>query len=153
MYWSGYGNLVSKNGTYPLFISFYPASHSSSQLHLDGLRPTADTRGTAWLCTGSGVVHRLSLSGTIYGGWSSTESSLMRIRLGEFRPIDLGQHTGYFDLYGRWRGPQLVMEDRGSYSSVYSFGLKVEKASVTFDWGGYSDFKTVCASTPNLRQH
>jgi hypothetical protein len=151
LYWSGYGKLVTKNGTYPLYISFYPSSHFS-RLHLDGMRPTGGVKGNGWLCTAPGVIERLALSGTIYGGWSTTEGSLMEFRLNERNIIDLGQQRrGYFDLYGRWHGTQLMMDDRGRYSSPFSSGVKIEHPSVALDWGSYSDFKTLCASTTNSR--
>jgi hypothetical protein len=150
--WSGYGTLVTKNGTYPLYISFYPSSHFS-RLHLDGLRPTGGLQGNGWLCTAPGTIERLSLSGTIYNGWSTTEGSLMGFRLNERNAIDLGQHRGYFDLYGRWQGLQLVMDDRGGYSTTFRSGLRPEHASVTFDWGSYSDFKPMCASAKLTPPH
>jgi len=151
--WSGYGNLVTKNGTYPLYITFYPSSHFS-RLHLDGLRPTGGLRGNGWLCTAPDTIERLHLSGTIYNGWSTTDGSLMEFRLNEWNPIDLGQHNrGYFDLYGRWQGLRLVMDDRGAYSAALRSGLRPEHASVTFDWGSYSNFKAVCASAKIVPPH
>jgi hypothetical protein len=65
--------------------------------------------------------------------------------LNEWKGFDLGQHRGYFDLYGRWQGLELVMDDRGAYSTTLRSGLRPEHASITFDWGSYSDFKSVCA--------
>ncbi len=142
--WSGYGNLVTKNGTYPLYISLTPASHFS-RLHSEGMRPTGGLKGNGWLCTAPGTIERLKLSGTIYNGWSSTEGSVMGFRLNEWNGIDLGQHRGYFDLSGHWQGQQLVMDDHGAYSSTLSSGVRLEHASVTFAWGSYSDFKAICA--------
>ncbi|HEY6351506.1 MAG TPA: hypothetical protein VI636_19050 [Candidatus Angelobacter sp.] len=151
--WQGSGKLVAKGGIeYPLWVSFYPSSHFS-QLHMDGLRPTGGLQGSAWLCTSRGVTQRLELSGTIYGGWRSTEGSLMAFRLLEPKIIDLGQRRGYFDLAGRWRGQELVMDDRGSVGSVFRSGLRIEHASVALDWSSYSDFKAVCASTTNSPLH
>lgn len=152
LYWSGSGKLVTKGGTYPLYVYFYPSSHSS-RLHLDGLRPTGGLQGSGWLCTSPGVMQYLKLSGTIYGGWRSTEGSVMDFRLLEQKIIDVGQRQGFFNLYGRWRGPELVMEDRGEPGSAFRSGLKIEHASVTLDWNSYSDFKTACASATNLPAH
>ncbi len=150
LFWQGSGKLVTKGGIeYPLYVSFYPSSHFS-RLHRDGQRPTGGLQGSAWLCTSRGVTQRLTLSGTIYGGWRSTEGSLMAFRLLEPKVIDVGQRQGYFDLAGRWRGPQLVMDDRGSLGSTFRSGLKIEHASVTLDWGSYSDFEAVCANAATL---
>jgi hypothetical protein len=95
------------------------------------------------------VTQYLKLSGTIYGSWQSTEGSLMDFRLLEPKIFDVGQRQGFFNLYGRWHGPELVMEDRGEPGSTFRSGLKIEHASVTLDWGRYSDFKAVCASPTN----
>ena len=106
------------------------------------MRPTGGVKGKGWLCTAPGVIERLALSGTIYGGWSTTEGSLMEFRLNERNIIDLGQQRrGYFDLYGRWHGTKLMIDDRGRYSSPFSSGVKIEHASVALDWGllGFQD--------------
>lgn len=150
--WSGYGNLMTKNGTYPLYISLTPASHFA-RLHSEGMRPTGGVKGNGWLCTAPGTIERLKLSGTIYNGWTTTEGSVMGFRLNEWSGIDLGQHRGYFDLSGRWQGQQLVMDDHGAYSSTLSSGVRPEHASVTFAWGSYSDFKAVCASAKIAPPH
>ena len=151
LYWSGSGNLQTKSGAYPLYISFFPSSHSS-RLRLDGLRPTGGLQGSGWLCTAPGVIQRLKLSGTIYGGWSSTEGSLMTFRLLDPLYFNMGQRQGYFDLYGRWQGPKLVMDDRGRWSATFRSGVRIERASVSFDWGSYGEFKTACARAANLPQ-
>ena len=152
LYWSGSGKLVTKHGTYPLYVFFFPSAHFS-QLHLDGLRPTGGVQGSGWICTSPGVTQYLKLSGTIYGGWRSTEGSLMNFRLLEPNILDVGQRRGYFDLYGRWQGPQLVMNDRGSPGSTFRSGLSIEHASVTLDWDRYSDFKARCARATNSEAH
>lgn len=148
--WSGYGNLVTKNGTYPLYISLTPSPHFS-RLHSEGMRPTGGLQGNGWLCTAPGKIERLKLSGTIYNGWSTTEGSVMEFRLNEWNGFDLGDHRGYFDLSGHWQGQQFVMDDHGAYSSKFSFGVRPEHASVTFEWGSYSDFKAVCANAKLAR--
>ncbi len=152
LYWSGSGQLVTKTGTYPLYVSFFPASHFS-RLQLDGLRPTGGLQGSASLCAAPGLIQPLKLSGTIYGSWRTTEGSLMTFRLLERKLFDTGQRQGYFDLYGRWQGQQLVMNDRGRYAGALRSGLRIERASVTLDWGGYADFKAACASAAVPKPH
>jgi hypothetical protein len=148
LYWSGSGTLHAKSGTYPLYVLLYPAPHFS-RLRLDGLRPTGGLQGTASLCTSRGVIQPLKVSGTMYNGWSSTEDSLITVRLLERKYLDVGQRQGYFDLYGRWRGQQLILDDRGAWSTAYQSGVRIEHASVTLDRSGYSDFKAACASAPH----
>jgi len=149
LYWSGYGKLVTKSGTYPLYVLLYPSAHFS-KLHLDGLRPTGGLQGTASLCAAPGVIENLKLSGTTYGGWTSTNDALMHFRLLDYKIFDVGQLQGYFDLYGRWRGPDLVMDDRGASSGKFRSGLKIGHASVTLDYGSFSDFQNACSASTNV---
>jgi len=152
LYWSGSGKLITKNGTYPLYVYFFPDSHFS-RLQLDGLRPIGGLQGSGWLCTSPGVMQRLKLSGTTFGEWRSTDRNLMEFRLLEKKTFDAPQGRGFFDLYGYWQGPKLVMQDRGRSGSAFRSGLKIEHASVTLNWSPYSDFKDACTSMTNLSQH
>ncbi len=143
--WQGTGKLRTKSGAeYPLYVSFYPSSHFS-RLRMDGLRPTGGLQGYGWLCTSPGVAQQMELSGTIYGGWRSTEGSLMAFRLLEKRIFNGGQERGFFDLTGRWQGPELAMDARTTVGHPFRSGLKIEHPSVTLNWGSYSDFKAACA--------
>lgn len=147
--WHGCGKLLTKDGVeYPLYVSFFPSSHFS-QLHREGLRPTGGLQGSGWLCTAPGVTQRLQLTGTIFGGWRTTEGSLMAFRLVEPKIIDVGQGSGFFDLAGRWQGSKLVMDDHRDVPHTFRSGLRIEQASVTLDWGSYSEFKELCGSMPN----
>lgn len=144
--WHGYGQLVTKNGVqYPLYVSLYPSSHFS-QLHREGLRPTGGVQGSGWICTAPGITQRLDLSGTIYGGWRSTEGSLMAFRLLEWRTFNNGQARGFFDLAGRWRGQTLAMDQGGNVPEAFRSGVRIEHASISLNWGSYSDFKELCAT-------
>lgn len=145
LYWSGYGKLVTRTGTYPLYVAFYPSAHFS-KLHYDGLRPTGGLQGTGALCTAPGVVEALKLSGTIYGDWSSANDALMQFRLFEIRVVNVGQQQGYFDLYGRWRDRELVMDDHDRASGKFRSGLKIEHSSITLNWGSFSGFKVACSN-------
>lgn len=146
LYWTGSGKLMTRGGTYPLYVSLWPASHFS-RLRLDGVRPTGGVQGSGWLCTAPGTRQALKLSGTIYGGWRSTDGALMDMRLLERKVLDLGgQRRGFFNLYGRWNGPELVMNDRGEPGHIFRSGLKLENSSVTLNWDSYSDFKLMCAN-------
>ena len=147
--WHGYGKLLTKAGAqYPLYVSLYPSSHFS-QLHREGLRPTGGVQGQGWLCTASGATQRLELTGTIYGGWRSTANSLFAFRLLEARIINNGQARGFFDLTGRWQGPKLVMDQRGSAPETFRSGLRIERAFLTLSWGSFSQFKELCTGASN----
>lgn len=146
--WHGYGQLQTKDGNrYPLYVSFYPSSHFS-QLRREGLRPTGGLQGYGWLCAAPGVSQRLDLSGTIYGGWRSTDGSLMAFRLLEWRTtrdrlLGTAPNRGYIDLSGRWHGSQLLVNQ--DFATPFRSGLRFDHASVTLDWGTYSAFKELCA--------
>ena len=152
LYWEATGMLHTKSGTYPLYVFFYP-SPRFSRLRMDGLRPTGGVQGSGSLCTSRSVSQYLTLSGTIYNGWRSTEDSLISFRMFEPRYFNIGQRRGYFNLYGRWHGAELVMDDRGEPGSTFRSGLKIEHESVTLGRGSYSDFKAACANATNLPAH
>jgi hypothetical protein len=149
MYWTGTGEMATSGGTYPLLVTLYPSSHGST-LRLDGLRPISGLHGQARLCTVQGS-QLLSLTGTIYGGWRSTDGALMEFRLLEWNTtrdqlLGTSARRGYFDLFGYWHGSQLVMNDRGEWSSPFRSGLKIKTASVTLRQGSKSDFEAACAA-------
>src|SRR5262249_46471245 len=89
--WWGSGTLVTKNGTeYPMFVMLFPAAHFS-RLRMDGVRPTGGVQGSACICTSPGTSLYLKIGGTIYGGWQSTDGSVIGIRLLEPTSFDYGQ--------------------------------------------------------------
>lgn len=149
LYWQGRGTLVTKDGAYPFYVFFYPDSHMS-RLRVDGLQPTGGLQGSAAICLSPGTTQSLKLSGTVFGGWRSTEESLMQFRLLDWKIVDVGQRQGYFDLYGHWRGAALVMDDRSSVSGTLRSGLRIDQASVTFNWSSYSDFEHACTTGKNV---
>jgi hypothetical protein len=143
--WWGSGRLVTKTGQYPMFLMLYPSSHFS-RLKYQGLRPTGGVQGNVCLCTSPGVSQYLKFSGTIYGGWLSTEDSLMTVRLLEPTIIDLGQQrAGYLDLVGGWQGPELVLQENTNWSKSFRSGLRIDQASVTLRWNPYWSCKSACA--------
>lgn len=144
--WRGSGKLLTKGGNeYPLYLYLYPSSHFSN-LRRENLRPTGGLRGYGWICTSAGVTQQLRLSGTICGGWWTTEGSLMAFRLVEPTIFNVGQKEGFFDLAGRWNGPQLVMDQGRSVPDTFRSGLRIEHASITLAPATYSNFKSVCAN-------
>src|SRR5215467_741520 len=81
--WNGTGTLHTKSGNeYPIWISFSP-SRSSSRLALDGLRPSGGLKGMGCLCMSPDATQQLTLEGTFFKVWSTTENSLIEFRLHE----------------------------------------------------------------------
>ena len=70
--------MLTKNGAYPLYVFFYPSS-DMSRLHVDGLQPTGGLQGSAAICLSPGTIQSMKLSGTVFGGWRSTQDSLMEL--------------------------------------------------------------------------
>jgi hypothetical protein len=149
--WWGYGKLQTTEGDeYPLFIYFFPNFKAMSRLRLNGQRPTSGLRGAGWLCSAQGVTQRLDLSGDIYGTYLNTDGNQMAIRLLDARHISINaQNRHYVDLYGRWHGPELVMQDEGGWERSFHPDPQnpKERAAVTFTWGSYWDFKDLCNTT------
>ena len=144
--WRGSGLLHTKGGrSYPIYVEFHPSS-SFSRLRVDGLRPMGGVKGSAWICTSRGVVQRLALGGTVYGGWRSTEESLFSFRLGDRSVFPVGRRHGYFDLYGRFQGLEMVMDQRGTYAAPFDSGMRIENSSARFRWASYFQFQDACAS-------
>jgi hypothetical protein len=115
-------------------------------MRLNGHHPTGGVQGSACLCTSPGVSQYLKVSGTIYGGWLSTDG-LMTLRLLEPTNVDLGQkRAGYFDLIGSWQGPDLVLDGHSNGSKQLRSGLRIDLASVTLRWNPYWSCKSACAS-------
>ena len=149
LYREGRGRLMTKNGVYPLYVFFYPAS-GMSRLRVDDLQPTGGLQGSAAICVSPGTIQSMQLSGTVFGGWRSTEGALMQFRIRDWKIVDVGQRQGYFDLYGHWRGTELVMDDRGGFGGTLRSGPRIDKASVTFNWSTYSDFENACTTGRNF---
>lgn len=151
-YWHGYGRLLSHDGHgYPLYVIFYPASlFTDSDRERQGLHASGDLQGSAALCASPGVIQRLRLTGTIYGAWHTTEGSLMAFRLLQPKAPDSGLAPGFFDLEGRWRGPDISMDHAADPENNVPSALPIENATVTLDWGSYSDFESACQHASNL---
>jgi hypothetical protein len=152
-FWQGIGTLRTEFGdTYPLYIYFYPNFRSMTRLRLNGQRPTSGLRGMGWLCSAQGVMQRLDLTGDIYGTYLNTDGNQAGFRLLDARHYFRinAQRRRYFDLYGRWRGPELAMEDTGGWERGFHPDPHnpKERAKVTFTWGSYEDFKKLCDATP-----
>jgi len=151
-FWWGYGKLRTQSGDeYPLFVYFFPRFGGMTRLRLNGQRPTSALGGMGWLCSAQGVTQRLDLSGDIYGTYLNTDGNQMGFRLLDARrPFRINpQKRRYFDLYGRWHGPQLIMQDNGGWERGFHPDPHnpKERANVTFTWGSYSDFKNLCNAT------
>jgi hypothetical protein len=149
LYWHGAGTVLAKNGkTFPLYLSFWPGRpggfHGGGRR--EGKMVSAQLDGTGWLCIARGTVERMDLSGTMYGGYTSDSNSLLDFRLLEWRrPFAINpQKRGFFDVAGRWRGPELVMNRPNEQGIPFKSGLFIDDAVVTLRWASYGDFEVAC---------
>jgi hypothetical protein len=96
-------------------------------------------------------MQRLDLTGDIYGTYLNTDGNQMAIRLLDARHAFRinPQHRRYVDLLGRWHGPELVMQDNGSWQRAFQPDPHNPKTrvDVTFSWGSYSGFKDLCKAS------
>ena len=148
LYWHGTGTLQSKDGkTYPLYISWFPGKPGR---HGGGRREgkiwSADLKGTGWLCLAPGSIERMDVSGTMYGGYLTSDQSLFAFRLLEWqKPFQFNyQHRGYFDVAGIWQGQQLVLDRPDEQGSKLNTGPFIDHATVTLHWASYDEFETAC---------
>ncbi len=151
--WWGLGKLRTQAGVeYPLYIFVYPDFRNTSRLRLNGVRSSSGLQGSGWLCSAQGVTERMDLTGDIYGAYLSTDGKQVEIRLLDARrPFRVNvQQRRYVDFIGRWRGPELAVQDDGGWERGFHPGPHnpKERATVTFTRGSYSDFNKMCAAAP-----
>ena len=149
LYWHGKGTVVSKDGkTYPLYVMFFPGR--SRGMHGAGRREgkvvSARISGTGWLCVAPGTVQRMKLSGTMYGGYTSTDGSLFNFRLRAWRKAFTFNPPprGFFDLAGSFQGAELVMDRPNEQGSAFESGPFIDHATATLQWAGYEEFEAGC---------
>ena len=149
LYWHGSGTVLAKGGkTYPLYVSFYPKKSQGSlgAGRREGKAKSADLGGNGWLCTAPGSIERMDLSGTMYGGYTTSDNSLFDFRLLEWRKaLQINpQHRGFFDVAGTWHGSELVMDRPDEQGSPFQSGLFIDHATVTLHWASYEEFEAEC---------
>jgi hypothetical protein len=112
----------------------------------EGKRKNADLDGRGWLCVAPGTVERMNVSGTMYGGYTSTDGALIEFRLLEWRrPFAINyQKRGFFDVAGAFRGPDLVMDSPGEQGIPFNSGLFIDHATTTLRWAEYEEFEAAC---------
>ena len=117
--WEGVGQAEGPGGTYTLFIWFSPAPYGSRIL------PNTAVQGYSTLCTPRG--ERLNLK--LYGGapgraWFRMEDGHpFGLRLFRRRPaISTSSMIAppRLQFTGRWQGPDLVMDDEGSFAHAFT---------------------------------
>jgi len=152
--WHGSGTVIGKGGkSYPLYISFWPdrpqGFHGGGRR--EGKTVSAHLDGNAWLCTASGQLRRLDLSGRVYGGYTTAENSLFDFRLIDYTPPFTVRRSsrGFFDLAGTFHGHQLVLDRPNEQGIPFEKSLFLDNATATLDWSTYNEFVYSCKNRPS----
>lgn len=154
--WHGSGTVIAKGGkSYPLYISFWPGRpqgfHGGGRRN--GKTVSAHLDGNAWLCTAPGQLRRLDLSGTMYGGYASSDNSLFEFRLLDYtKPFHMRQtNRGFFDLAGTFHGQQLLLDLPNEQGIPFDKTLFLDNATGAFSWSAYDDFEASCLNANGTR--
>jgi hypothetical protein len=148
LYWHGTGTVVAKDGrSYPLYLTFWPGRpgrHNGGRR--EGKGWSADLDGTGWLCVAPGSAERMDVSGTMFGGYTSSTDSLFDFRLLEWRkPFVINpQHRGFFDVAGNWHGAELVLDRPNEQGVPFKSGMIIDRAKVTLHWANRAEFDAAC---------
>jgi hypothetical protein len=149
LFWHGTGTVKSKDGaSYPLYVTFWPGRPQgiSGIGRREGKRVMAHLSGTAWLCSVPGQPQRMDLSGTMYGGYTSTANGLVDFRIIEWRKsfaINY-QNRGFFDLAGVFEAGDLVMNRPNEQGIRLKTGPFIDNATARLHWAPYSEFEAAC---------
>ncbi len=113
-FWSGVGDIQGPGGTYRIFVWFQPSSASSHVL------PSTSVEGSGWICAPSGAGYQVRVGGgaheVVWRDMDDKPFSLYTWQRGTWSPQHLPPKL---DFTGRWVGPKLVMEDKGTMASAF----------------------------------
>jgi len=152
LYWHGAGTVAAAGGKeFPLYLTFWPGEPQgfSGGGRREGKGVSAHLGGTGWLCVAPHTVVTMSVSGTMYGGYTSDSNSLLDFRLLEWkRPFSINPPMrGFFDLAGKWNGQELVLNRPNEQGIPFKSGLLIDQAVVTLRWANYEDFEAACGAS------
>jgi hypothetical protein len=153
LYWHGSGMVIAKGGrSYALYLSFWPGKpgrHNGGRR--EGKGWSADLDGNAWICTAPGQITRLDVSGTMYGGYTTSESSLFSFRLIDYTKAfhTRRRDRGFFDLAGNFHGQQLILDRPNEQGIKLIEGPFIDNATADLQWSTYNDFVSTCNNPPH----
>lgn len=148
LYWHGTGTVVAKDGrTYGLYMTFWPSRPKRRVgVRREGKGWNADLNGVAWLCAVPGHPQRMQVSGTMYGGYTSTADALLDFRVIEWRkPFTINyQNRGFFDVAGVFEGQELVLNRPNEQGLRLQTGPYIDHATARLHWASYDEFEAGC---------
>jgi hypothetical protein len=153
--WQGWGRLHSNSagGDYVIYIYFYPQMRRYSG--------PAHVSGRAILCTPRGERFNLNLGGdferNIRRDTDGKTANFYMLNRTASHIFNGGSARPELELRGRWRNPELVLDDHSSIQRNFNHDAKLypdgknhaymgEISQVTLHEGSESDFEAACAA-------
>jgi hypothetical protein len=113
-FWEGVGDIKGPGGTYRIFIFFYPKNAGSRVL------PLTSVGGTGWVCTPSGQSYKVLVGGGTHEVvWRDMDNKPFTLYAYRRNALSTQHLPPKLDFAGRWVGPNLVMEDKGTMASAF----------------------------------
>ncbi len=113
-FWQGVGDIQGPGGTYRIFVSFQPGNASSHVL------PSTSVSGAGWVCAPSGHNYQVRVGGgaheVVWRDMNNKSFTLYTWQRGAWSTQHLPPKL---NLVGRWVGPNLVMDDKGTIASAF----------------------------------
>jgi len=149
--WDGLGQVQASNGGRYVLFAHLEGGRDSPGRNNAGLHGAADNvRGTAELCTESGVIHTFKLAGVV-DTWWKTDGARTRIRLTGGAPVKL---LADVDLHGIWHGPALELATPdNSFTQAFTPRGEIRRyistadagtARVVLQYGSRAEFGAAC---------
>ena len=113
-FWEGVGEMQGPGGTYRIFVFFQPSTGGSRVL------PSTSVRGSGWVCAPTGHNYPVLVGGGTQGVvWRSMDDKPFSLYTYQRHAASSEHLPPRLDFAGRWVGPNLVMEDKGTTTSAF----------------------------------
>jgi hypothetical protein len=113
-FWEGVGEIQGPGGTYRIFVFFRPKNTRSRVL------PSTSVTGSGWVCTPSGRNYEVLVGGGAHEVvWRDMDNKPFVLYAYRRHPGSTGHVAPKLDFTGRWAGPNLIMQDKGTIASAF----------------------------------
>lgn len=113
-FWEGVGEIQGPGGTYRIFVSFQPRQASSRVL------PSTSVGGSGWVCAPSGRSYRVFVRGGAHEVvWRDMDDKPFALYAYRRHAGSMQHLPPKLDFVGRWVGPNLVMQDKGTTAAAF----------------------------------
>ena len=155
-YWQGWGTLPAKSGKYVVFVRFEPTPNGSKVM------PHPSVKGVGYLCSPHGEIFRMHLGGGMRRGiGTNTDGEKIDLYMDNWSALFANfsrDHRPSVEFRGRWKNPNIEMDDHGSFSRAFNPDGSVDRGHsnkpypgeitpVTLVPGSYSDFEAACKAS------